>query len=359
MSKYLVSIFLLLILIRFSPVKPFESKSSKRSDLIKLEDKQRGVSWVASRAVTEDDFLPLVANNVNWIAQTPFGWQQHYNSPTFDLVGRGRVRWGERDEGLERTTQLAKQVGIKTLLKPHIWLRNRGDGKWRSDIEMANESDWQSWFESYRTFILHYARLAERNNIEVLSIGTELHTTVKMRPNDWRRIIREVRKVYQGKLTYSANWYEEFEDVAFWTELDLIGIQGYFPLTDKRNPTVEELKKGWQSHLKGIKKVQQLYRKPILFTEIGYKSTVDSAINPWEWRSSSSNALGEADLLTQVNCYEAFFQTFWNEDWFAGSYIWKWFPNSRRRFGRRQDRFTPQDKPAEKVMAKWYAKTAD
>ena len=63
----------------------------------------------------------------------------------------------------------------------------------------------------------------------------------------------------------------------------------------------------------------------------------------------------EDDLQTQVNCCEAFFQTFWKKDWVLGAYFWKWFPKSRqgRVYGKG---FSPQNKPAEQVMSKWYAK---
>ena len=183
--------------------------------------------------------------------------------------------------------------------------------------------------------------------------------TVKKRPGQWRRIIAEVRAVYRGKLTYSANWYQEFEDVKFWDELDYIGIQAYFPLTDKTAPTVEELRRGWQSHVTAIEKIQRKYRKLVLFTEIGYQSKSAAAIAPWEWSRSYAVADGAGDLQTQANCYEAFFQTFWNREWFAGSYIWKWYPEQRVLSGRRVDLFTPQKKPAEKVMASWYRKAAD
>ena len=51
--------------------------------------------------------------------------------------------WGETDVGLETTTRLAKQFGINTLLKPHIWLRRSSGGKRRSDIEMESEAEWR------------------------------------------------------------------------------------------------------------------------------------------------------------------------------------------------------------------------
>ncbi len=354
--KYFVALFCLALLLLLFSITAFEAGLATFHKTSAAKSKQRGVSWVAGGEITEADLMPLLQNNVNWIAQNPFGWQQDYNSPTFALATDGRILWGERDEGIEITTQMARKHGIKTLLKPHIWLRNRNDGKWLSDIAMDNEADWQSWFEHYRTFILHYAQLAEKNGIEALSVGAELHATVKLRPDDWRKIIAEVRQVYRGQLTYCANWYQEFEDVKFWDELDFIGIQAYFPLSEKENPTIDELKKGWQAHVEAIEKIRKQYQKPVIFTEIGYRSTADAAIKPWEWLRSSSNVFSEAELQTQASCYEAFFQTFWNKDWFTGAYIWKWFPTSGRGFRRGSDPFTPQNKPAEKVMAKWYGK---
>ena len=318
--------------------------------------KQKGVSWVAGRdPVTEEDLKPLLKNHVNWIVQTPFGWQRHYNFPALTFNKNGGW-WGERDIGIKTTTEIAEEFGIHTLLKPHIWLRNRRDGKWRSEIRMDNEEDWQIWFDNYSKFILHYAELAEKLGIGVFCIGTELRATVREREKNWRRIIADIRKVYHGKLTYAANWYKEFEEVKFWDELDFIGIQGYFPLSKKKYPTVEMLKKGWLSHKKKILKIAQKFNKSIVFTEIGYKSTPDSSIEPWTWLNRRTRLNGEVDLQSQANCYEAFFQTFWQEDWFEGVYFWKWFPNHHRAGGPSNRDFTPQNKPAEQILSDWFAK---
>ena len=53
------------------------------------------------------------------------------------------------------------------------------------------------------------------------------------------------RAVYKGKLTYAANWDGEFEEVAFWDALDVIGVQAYFPLTEERVPSVTKLTQAW------------------------------------------------------------------------------------------------------------------
>ena len=86
--------------------------------------KQKGVCWVGGRdVVTEKEIAALVNCNVNWISQTPFGWQREANSSFIRTnFSSDRVWWGESDEGISKTTGLAKKSGIKTLLKPHLWV---------------------------------------------------------------------------------------------------------------------------------------------------------------------------------------------------------------------------------------------
>jgi hypothetical protein len=52
------------------------------------------------------------------------------------------------------------------------------------------------------------------------------------REKEWRRVIAAVRGVTSARLTYAAN-FDAYQRVAFWDALDAIGIQAYFPLTDK------------------------------------------------------------------------------------------------------------------------------
>ena len=193
--------------------------------------------------------------------------------------------------------------------------------------------------------------------MDALCIGTELHQTVTKRQDDWRVLIADIRKLYRGKLTYAANWAKELNDVPFWAELDFIGIQAYYPLTDKANPTVDELEEGWRRHLPSMEEIHTKYQKPILFTEIGFKSTSDAAVRPWEWTGGwSSSLLNKVSTQTQANCYESFFRVLWDKEWFAGAHIWKWYANHEDTRGRTNIDFTPQNKPAQNVMAWWYGK---
>lgn len=365
-KKLSVIIFpVLLLLIGFFI---FDSHEESSSVYVNSHQKHRGVCWVASPYKPDSiAFLQLVQNNVNWISQTPFGWQREHNSPQIGhQIGRNDGWYGESDNGLRETTRLARQFGIKTILKPHIWLRD-SQGKWRGEIEMENEEDWQTWFSNYEEFILHYARLAEEEKIEMLCIGTELHRTCVEREADWRNLIAKIRKVYSGELTYAANFANEYEDVAFWDVLDYIGVQGYFPVAKNEEPSVEEVKKGWETHLKHLKQFSEKYQKPILFTEIGYKSTKDAGIEPWQWPEQLDRAERENKFSqkTQANLYEGMFEALADKPFIAGFHFWKWYPpipEGVERRGRSRDDgafnidFTPQNKEAEKVMKEWFGK---
>ena len=313
----------------------------------------KGVSWVGSPyKVTEKDMKPIANIGVNWIVQTPFGWQESFNSPQIKLSTAGKYYWGETDEGIRVTHQHAKAYGIKTLLKPHLWLRGNGKGKWRSDIEMNSEEEWDLWFQSYTQFISHYATLAETYKIEALCIGTELHQTVVKKPEKWRTLIKHLRSIYSGKLTYAANWYKEYEEITFWDQLDFIGIQGYFPLSHSPSPSEKDLIEAWKIHLPKIESVSKAFNKKIVFTELGYKSTTDGAQKPWEWPEHNENLVLNID--TQTRSYHAFFKTFWNKPWFDGVFFWKWFPNHSVSGGTENKGFTPQNKPAQIVIKQYF-----
>ncbi|MGH9464654.1 MAG: glycoside hydrolase family 113 [Thermoanaerobaculia bacterium] len=316
------------------------------------DDRQRGVSWVAGGPVAEGDLAPLAELGVDWIVQTPFGWQEAVDSPVVRRITDGHVLWGERDEGLEATTRLARAHGIRTLLKPHLWVRHGGPEAWPGAIAMASDAAWDAWFASYRDFLLHYARLTERLGIEALAVGTELHGAAAARPQAWRDLIAQVRDVYSGKLTYAANWNGEFEEIAFWDDLDWIGIQAYFPLAEHERPTLEELVAGWRRHLPALEALHRRTGKPILFTEIGYRSVASAAIAPWRWPEEAAETI---DIDTQARCYEAFFAAVWPQPWLAGAFFWKWYPRAKAHFEVPwATDFTPQGKPAEEVLRRYY-----
>ena len=73
---------------------------------------------------------------------------------------------------------------------------------------------------------------AQAQGVELMCVGTELTSSVRYEAR-WREVIARVRSVYEGPLTYAANWHDEYLDIKFWDALDYAGLDPYFPLSDK------------------------------------------------------------------------------------------------------------------------------
>lgn len=105
----------------------------------------------------------------------------------------------------------------------------------------------------------------------------------------WKKLIKSVRGAYKGKLTYAAN-FDNYQEVAFWKQLDFIGINAYFSLRDANTTYTdsaklkEQLKDGWEqvfSDIESYTASKQLKDKPLIFTELGYISRENATIEPW------------------------------------------------------------------------------
>ena len=164
-------------------------------------------------------------------------------------------------------------------------------------------------------------------------------------------LIVEIKNIYKGKLTYAANW-DEFKRTPFWSDLNYIGVDAYFPVSDSKTPTVAECLEGWKKHKVVIKGLSDKYKKPILFTEYGYRSVDFSGKEPWK----SDRSMNVVNLEAQTNTTKALFETFWKEDWFAGGFIWKWFIEYDKVGGGKNSQFTPQNKPVESIIKAYFEK---
>ncbi len=305
-----------------------------------------GVSFVGGpNEIDEEQTNSVVEVNANWVSLMPFGFIRNIHAPEVRFNESGQW-WGERKEGVAKTAKFFHDKGIKVMVKPQIWVWR---GEFTGTIEMQNEEDWKLFETNYEQFILEYAQLATEIKAEMLCIGTELNKFVSTRPEFWKKLITNVRKVYAGKLTYAENW-DAFAKVPFWEALDYVGVDAYFPLSEERTPSLERLKQGWQSHKEDIVEVYQKTKRPVLFTEYGYRSTDYAGKEPWDSSYEESNV----NLDAQKNGLQALYEEFWGEDWFAGGFVWKWFDSHERSGGTKDTRFTPQNKPAEALIKQHY-----
>lgn len=311
-------------------------------------DKINGLSFVAAPDAASDKHTnPVVNVNANYCAIMPFGFIKNLEHP--EIVHNTDRQWfGETRAGAEQYIEELRKKKIKIMIKPQIWVWR---GEFTGYIEMKSEDNWKTLENSYTSFIMEYAELAAEVNAELFCIGTELEKFVEHRPKYWSNLIIEIKKIYKGHLTYAANW-DEFKRTPFWSELDFIGVDAYFPVSNSKTPTFEECMEGWKVHKKVIKGLSDTYSKPILFTEYGYRSVDYSGKEPWV----SDHTMTNVNLDAQVNTTKALFETFWHEEWFAGGFIWKWFINYEKVGGHDDPMFTPQNKPVETIIKKQFEK---
>lgn len=312
------------------------------------QTKINGISFVAANdSIDASHIDPVTKINANYATIMPFGFTRTIDHP--ELVFNTDRQWfGETVSGAKQYIKTLQERKIKIMLKPQIWVWR---GEFTGYIEMQSEEDWQVFETSYSKFIKTYAVLAEELNVEIFCIGTELETFVSARPNYWKQLISEIKTIYKGKLTYAANW-DEFKRTPFWNELDYIGVDAYFPISDSKTPSVAECLEGWKLHKETIKSLHDKHNKQILFTEFGYRSVDYAGKEPWK----SDRSMTNVNLESQANTTQSLFDCFWKEDWFAGGFLWKWFHNYNHVGGTEDTQFTPQNKPVEKLIKNHFMK---
>ena len=309
--------------------------------------RQEGIAyagWSQGEYSHADSHLSLAnlrATGADWITLFVGGFQDTFRSTTIHANESTAT-----DEDLAHAIATAHRLGLKVMLKPHVDLSN-DPAHWRGDIAFEREADWAAWFDSYRQFLYHYAELAQANGAEQFCVGCELIGT-SPREADWRETVAGVRARYSGPLVYASNHSGEEVSVGWWDAVDYIGVDAYYPLTEKDNPTVVELRAAWTPHISQLTNLAARWHKPILLTEIGYRSIDGTNRHPWDGQIA-----GVLDLQEQADCYEAVLQSFWHQPWLAGIFWWVWTADSFAG-GVCDTDYTPHDKPAEDVLRIWY-----
>jgi len=278
----------------------------------------------------------LAATGATWVSIVVTQYQDTAGSTTIAPTGAT-----VSDAGLTSMIQQAHALHLMVSLDPHV---NTLSGAFRGTIGQSFTSQqWTEWFSSYRTFIDHYADLAQRLGVEQLVVGTEL-TMASTHARPWESLVADIRGRFSGSLTYAANHGGEEEAITWWNVLNYIGVDAYYPL-DTSSPDY-----GWSKYVAQLSALSARWNhEPILFTEIGYRSIVGSPSRPWD-----STLSGSVSPETQADAYNAAFRALGSEPWFAGMYWWVWSPEIPN--GPSDGGFSPQGKPAEGELVTWYGR---
>jgi hypothetical protein len=403
-SRKLIIGMLVLVAILEGPVTPASSKDNTISTKVLITHDFRGGnltgywhdSFEQPDAFDQLDYMKSLGMNAVAIVTT---WYQD-EMASIEVTPRYDAGTPTK-ESLRNIGEYARSLGLIVMLKPHVdplwgWDPNdRENGRWRGVIE---PTDPNLWFDSYEAFVVEQAELAEEAGIQLLSIGTEypsMTATSSYRAR-WGQIVDSVRAVYSGDLVYTAHEYEvfgghyELKDeggntvygprdftalpTTFWSMFDYAGTTVYYDLSRDTMPETLSLMASWQEsglrpeHLRRLVQNFETWQaghgKPVIFSEIGYRSIDCTAWHPFVAGGPNDiDCSANYNGLGQYNAYEAALQVWNNRAWLKGMFWWQF---EARFVGDRECSesivghvsYTPCGKPAADALYTWYGESS-
>ena len=330
-----------------------------------------------SRPEVIAEVAKIKAAGANWVTlNTHFCQEAFYSRKVFLDFD-----WSSGEVELTEIVKELHRHGIHVLLKPCITLL---DSAWMGRISFPDKDDqqiqgvrntyWKDWFASLQECMVYFAQFAQRNNVEAMMIGAE-YKGASGQGEHWRETVAKVRRHYSGPLTYELSDYEvamrDFSGIdpdkakrlEWFKELDFLAVSAYPPAAPRcprekwstLDPIpLETMKKHLATRKKYFTDLSAHFdNMPIIFTEIGTRSTRGNATEPWNFLTDSPR-----DAEEQANYMEAVFSVFSDMPFWLGLSWWKWdeTQHSRPHYSddRSKDRgFIIDGKPACDVLKKW------
>lgn len=255
----------------------------------------------------------------NWVSLTVFGrvWDLRSRrvEPSFEAP------LAETTDAVCRSVTMAHARGLRVLLVPHIWVETGG---WRAELEPGEGASFDEWTRSYERFVSHWADVSERCGVDLFAAGVELRfwVTDARRAPSFRSMLGRLRTRYTGPVTYAANW-DDVGDTLVLSELDVVGINAFYPLHWEKGATPEQLRRGGERAAEEVEILRRRYGKPVLFSEFGYTTRPDTAIEPWLWPEQLPGVV--VDQNAQAIAYAALLSASLERRSLAGLFVWRMY----------------------------------
>ena len=388
-----------------------QNNNSNAADAVvsiqQLKDNLPNCKWVApvvvwfgnSTNISECNVVPKVEFKLNPAYATqitlPEDWMvdgiARANAQTVSTDSNGNIRYGGTisDNSILRYVKYLKEQGFNVMFYPMIFM-DMANKPWRGYLT-GNYADVNSFFtktNGYNHFILHYAQLV-KDYVDAFIIGSEFRDLTKITDENGNfpavecliNLAAQVRNIVGSnvKIGYAADWSECHHTDNGWynmdklwanSNIDFVGIDAYFPLTDKTEEfiTKEDIANGWTSgegydwiytdenrtqkenieakyawkniewwwkneHINpdGNKTEWIPQSKKIWFTEYGFASVDGTSNEPNKFYDNSSIdggfprfSSGRIDYFAQRKAIQATEEKWKNSDMVERKFVWCW-----------------------------------
>lgn len=316
----------------------------------------KGINFV-SRPYTRAEYSTLAAkesmNNVkstgaNWVSiPIPLFLETTDSSDpkpiyamlsTFDRLDETPV-----DKEINYAVTLAKNKGLNVMLMPTIEI-NR-PGFINSNLVGEEFAPYQArrWFQFYQESLVRIAKLAEENGTDMLCIGHNLkHLSYYER--HWNELIKAVKEVYSGKLTYSASTDMEFLKSGFWGKLDYIGLIADFDIEIAHNTEKDHVIEKMDKLITVADYMKKVWKKDVIITR--------ASIHPAH-ELNDRNKVVKIHHGSQANYYRGILEGIEKVGHIVGVFFGDWIPDPH--FGGEKDvSLSPQNKESELVLREFF-----
>lgn len=315
---------------------------------------------------TEGTAQRIIKDNANFVQYSPT-WGADITEDSIKL--NKTLSYAYPDDAIRYEVRTAKQAGLRVIFRNQVWM----DLPAEQITKPRSAAFWDSYYQTRRQYLLEMAKFAADEGVEAISIGSDSDTLSAFTawgsapPESIARLvqdIREVRKIYTGKLYYDftpvGSLQDSFEiDWQKWqpvlNEVDFVGISDWKGLSSQENSPLEELVQnaGKQFDLY-FKPIYDKTKKPIIFIGLAYPSAKGGSTGKYTWNAREVDVWKPDDgtpnnFQEQADVYEAIMRAIAERPWIVGAYSFGFWRHDQQDKG-----FNIRGKPAEQVLKKWY-----
>ncbi len=277
----------------------------------------------------------------NWVFLTPSWTYVRSNPLIFSEQPGGDPFWSDT---VTSVTQ-ARAINLNVALFPQPHFATNVNDFWKNAPRDLNW--WNTWFDHYRAFVIHYADLASLTGSQALVLGGDWIApalpegklpdgTPSGVPSDaearWRNIIAEVRQHFRGTLIFALPYDTGLisAPVGILSDVDVVYLLWFAKLSDQSTPNKADLLNETGRLLdNNVAPIQVQVNKPFIIG-LSYPSSTSSATgcipdgnggcNYWTALNRPNPDLNTVnlDLQQQVDIYDAVFNAVNGRTWITG-----------------------------------------